>query len=240
MKIRTKLTFQFLGFGAIILLASSIAIYLVSTNYRREDFYSRLLNKAINTAKLLIEVDEIDADLLMRIEKDNPLSLPNEKIIILDYKNKILFSTDEKKILKYDNKLLDQIRLDKEIRYKQDDYEVLGYLFTSKYDRFTVIAGAKDIYGLNKISNLKEVLFYVDIISLILLLCAGWIFSGKALNPISRIIDDVNKISESRLDLRLNEGNRKDELEQLAHTFNKMLGNLEVASPYRYNNLIPI
>lgn len=229
MKIRAKLTLQFLGFAAIILLASSIAIYIFSTNYRRDDFYKRLFYKAVTTAKLLIEVDEIDADLLMRIEKDNPLSLPNEKIVILDYKNNILFSTDEQKIIKYDRMLLNQIRLEGEIRFTQDEYEVLGYLFTSKYDRFTIIAAGSDIYGLNKINNLKKVLLYVDLLSLLLLLCAGWIYSGKALKPVSRIISDVNKISASNLDLRLYEGNKKDELEQLAHTFNKMLGNLEVA-----------
>ncbi len=229
MKIRTRLTLQFLGFTALILLASSIAIYVISSNYRREDFYNRLLNKSINTAKLRLEVDEIDNNLLMRLEKDNPLSLPNEKIIILDYKNNILFSTDENSVIKYDENLLNQIRLDREVRLKQGEYEVLGYLFTSKYDRFAVIAAANDIYGLSNNRNLLKVLLFVDLLCLLLLLFAGWIFSGKALKPISGIIEEVDRISESNLYLRLNEGNRKDELEQLAHTFNKMLVKLEGA-----------
>jgi signal transduction histidine kinase len=229
MKIREKLTLQFLGFAAFILLSSSIAIYIFSINYRHEDFYRRMLNKANNTSKLLIEVDEIDANLLLRIEKDNPMSLTNEKIIILNYKNKVLFSTDDQHFIKYDQNLIDEIRLEKEVRFDQDKYEVLGYLFTSKYDRFTVIIAAMDIYGYDKIRNLEKVLLIVDALSLLLLLCAGWIYSGKALKPISRIVEDVNKISASSLDLRLDEGKMKDELEVLAHTFNKMLGNLEIA-----------
>ncbi len=229
MKIRTKLTLQFLSFTALILLVSSIAIYIISTKYRHEDFYNRLLNKSINTAQLRLEVDEIDNNLLMRLEKNNPLSLPNEKIIILDYKNNILFSTDENSVIKYDKNLLNQIRLDREVRFKQGEYEVLGYLFTSKYDRFAVIAAASDIYGLRNNRNLLKVLLIVDILSLLFLLLAGWIFSGKALKPISVLIKEVDRISESNLYLRLNEGNREDELEQLAHTFNKMLIKLEVA-----------
>lgn len=229
MKIRTKLTLQFLSFTALILLVSSIAIYIISTKYRHEDFYNRLLNKSINTAQLRLEVDEIDNNLLMRLEKNNPLSLPNEKIIILDYKNNILFSTDENSVIKYDKNLLNQIRLDREVRFKQGEYEVLGYLFTSKYDRFAVIAAANDIYGLRNNRNLLKVLLIVDILSLLFLLLAGWIFSGKALKPISVLIKEVDRISESNLYLRLNEGNREDELEQLAHTFNKMLIKLEGA-----------
>ncbi|HEY9115642.1 MAG TPA: HAMP domain-containing sensor histidine kinase [Bacteroidales bacterium] len=229
MKIRTKLTIQFILVTAIILLTSSVAIYLFSNNYRIDEFYDRLLGKANNTAKLLLDVDEIDAALLYKIEKDNPMSLPNEKIIIFDYKNDILFSTDEENTIKYDSKLLDRIRLKHEYRFSQDEYNVLGYLFTSKYDHFTIIIAATDIYGLNKIENLQKVLLFVNLLSLVLLLYAGWIYSGRALKPISRIINEVNEISASNLHMRLYQGRSKDELEQLAQTFNKMISSLEIA-----------
>ena len=100
MKIRTRLTIQFLILGGIITILSSLSIYYFSAIYRKDDFYNRLESKANMTARLLIEVDEIDATLLHKIEKDNPLSLPNEKIIIYNNKNEILFSTDDLKNIK--------------------------------------------------------------------------------------------------------------------------------------------
>jgi signal transduction histidine kinase len=229
MNIRSRLTYQFLTIAAMIILASSVAIYLLSVNYRRIDFYERLQKKADITAKILIDVDEVDATTLRKIEKDNPMSLPNEKIIIFDFKNKMLFTTDETNVIKFDSQLLNTIRLDKEIRYKQGGYEVLGFLFTGRFDRFVVLAAATDIYGKKRINNLAKILLVVVAISLLLFWYSGWLYAGKALKPVSRIVKEVNEISASSLNLRLHEGQGKDELELLAHTFNNMLEHLEVA-----------
>jgi signal transduction histidine kinase len=51
----------------------------------------------------------------------------------------------------------------------------------------------------------------------------------KMLKPINEIIDRVNKITDSNLNLRLSEGTGKDELAELAITFNNMLERLENA-----------
>jgi signal transduction histidine kinase len=229
MKIRTRLTVQFLILGGIITILTSLAIYYLSASYRKDDFFSRLESKANVTARLLIEVEEIDSTLLQKIERDNPISLPNEKVIIYNYKNDILFSTDEKKVIKTDSLLYDQIRLEGEVRFKQGLYEVIGILYKEKYDRFVVIAGATDIFGLSKMKNLKIVLAIVFIVSLFLYSIAGWFYSGKALQPILKSIGQVEKISIASLNLRLDEGNGIDEIAKLAMTFNKMLERLEEA-----------
>lgn len=227
MNIRTRLTYQFLSIATFIILVSFVAIYFLSRNYRRTDFYERMLKKANITAKLLIEVDEVNTETLYKIERDNPTSLPNEKIIIINYRDSILFSTDDKHILKFDKDLLSRVRLERDVRFRQGEYEVLGFLFTYKYDRFIVLTAATDIYGKKRIANLTKILLLVLSISLLFFWYSGWIYAGKALKPISRIIKEVNEISASSLNLRLHEGSGKDELEQLAHTFNSMLARLE-------------
>ncbi|HNP95934.1 MAG TPA: histidine kinase dimerization/phospho-acceptor domain-containing protein, partial [Cyclobacteriaceae bacterium] len=229
MNIRNKLTLLFIVIVAIIITIASISIYYSSADYRQDDFYSRLMNKAINTAKLLIEVEEVDASLLRRIERDNPLSLPKEKIIIYNYKNEILFSTDEEKELVIDNQLLDKIRLEDQVRFTQGEFEVLGFLFSDEFDRFVVVTGATDIYGLKKLQNLRLILIIVFCASIVVVTIAGFIYSGRALKPISRVVANVQDISISSLDVRLDEGNGKDEIAQLAHTFNEMLERLERA-----------
>jgi signal transduction histidine kinase len=229
MNIRNKLTFLFIVIVAVIITLASISIYYSSADYRQDDFYNRLMNKAINTAKLLIEVEEVNASLLRRIERDNPLSLPKEKIIIYNFKNEILFSTDEQLEIKVTDQLLDKIRLEEEVRFKQGEYEILGFLFSGPYDRFVVITGAVDIYGLNKLQNLRLILIIVFCASIFVVSIAGYIYAGRALQPISRVVSNVNDISISSLNLRVDEGNGKDEIAQLAHTFNEMLDRLESA-----------
>lgn len=229
MNIRTKLTLRFILVTAIIFLLSSVLIYIFSVEYREEDFYSRLYNKANNTAKLLIEVDEVDVALLRKIEQDNPTSLPNEKIVIYNYKDTLLFSTDEDHVIKITKELLNRIRLEDEVRFLQGDYEVLGFLFKARYDRFVVIAAATDIYGFKRLKNLIFILFIVFVISIAVVSVSGWIYAGKALQPIAKVVDQVSEISIASLNLRVDEGNGKDEIARLAQTFNNMLSRLETS-----------
>lgn len=227
MKIRSRLTLQFLLMDGAIMIIMSAAIYFFSSGFRRDDFYNRLENKANITARLLIEVEEIDLDLLKKIETDSPISLPREKIIILDYKNDTLYSSDiNKEIYVYTN-LVNRIRLEGKIKYRQGDYEVLGLLYTERYDRFVVIAAAVDTDGLQKLNYLRMILILVCLTSFLIFSVAGWFFAGKALEPISGVVGQVEEISVANLDLRVNEGNGTDEIARLARTFNNMLERLE-------------
>lgn len=235
MNIRSKITLRFIIIVALIILTAALSIYLFSADYRKEEFYGRLLNKATNTAKLLIEVDEVDATLLRKIERDNPVSLSNERIIIFDYRNNIIFSTDENKVIKIDNALLDQIRLDGDVRYRQGEYEVLGFLFKGPYDRFAVVAAAIDIYGVDKLKNLRTILFTVFILSIVVVSVSGWLFAGRALQPISKVVHQVDEISITSLNLRVDEGNGQDEIAHLAQTFNRMLERLETSFKVQKN-----
>jgi signal transduction histidine kinase len=229
MNIRGKLTLRFISITAVIILIGLLFIYFFSADYRREDFYSRLQSKANNTAKLLIEVDEVNTDLLRRLERDNPISLPDERIIIYNFRDSLLFTTDEDKVIKVDTSLLDQIRLEAEVKFKQGDYEVLGYLFKGQYDRFVVIAAATDIYGHRKLQNLLVILAIVFSATIVIISIAGWFYAGKALQPIANVVNSVDEISITSLNLRVDEGNGKDEIAKLAQRFNSMLSRLESA-----------
>ena len=67
MEIRKKLLYQFITIVALILLVSSLAIYIAFSGIRREEFYDRLDSKSKMVAQMLIEIDEIDAELLKKM-----------------------------------------------------------------------------------------------------------------------------------------------------------------------------
>jgi signal transduction histidine kinase len=235
MQIRDKLTFLFLLIVALILGASSVATYFFSAQYRREEFYERIENKARNVAKLLIEVEEVDAELLRKIEENNPVSLPNEEITIFDYQNLVLYSSEGEQTVEVDESLLNRIRLEGEVRFVFGNQEVLGVLFTDQYDRVVVVASATDIFGYRKLDNLRNVLFIVFGAGLLFTFISGRIFARRTLSPISRVIAQVDAIGISNLSSRVDEGNQTDELAQLAGTFNDMLGRLEEAFKLQKN-----
>lgn len=227
MNIRTKLAIQFVSIVAVIFILASMAIYYFSARYREDDFYKRLHSKSLISTKMLIEVEEVTAEVLAKIEINNPTNLPEERLKIFNYKNELLYSSDKENKLKVTTALLDEIRLNEEVRFREGTAEVLGYHYKDKYDRFVVIISAVDVYGLKKLTNLKWVLTIVFTISIVLIFISGFIYASRALRPINKVIDQVDDISIRSLDLRVNEGNGHDEIARLARKFNDMLGRLE-------------
>jgi len=229
LSIRTRLTFQFTYIVVIILVLFSASIYYFSASYRESEFYTRLEDKAKNTARLLIEVKEVDHDLLKIIDRNTINALFDEKVIIYDFHDMEIYNSLDDDSIHVSKELLDNIRLKKNIRYHEGEYEVVGLLYTDKYDRFVVIASALDKYGKSKLNNLKWILIIGFFISIALTILIGRIYAYRALKPMSDVVKEVDKITISSLGMRVNEGNGTDEIAQLAITFNKMLMRLESA-----------
>jgi len=227
--IRTRLTLQFTAIVGIILVFFSLSILYFSSTFRESEFYSRLENKALTTAQLLINVKEVDHDLLKIIDRNTINALYSEKVVIYDYLNNQIYNSLDDDSINVSKELLDKIRLEKNITYHQGNYEVIGLLYADKYDRFVVIASALDRYGRSKLNNLKWILIIGCFTSIGITIFIGRIYAGKALQPMSNVVKQVEKIKLSSLNLRVDEGNGTDEIAQLAITFNKVLERLQSA-----------
>ncbi len=229
MSIRNKLILLFVSIVALILTGTSVAVYFFSAYNREEEFYKRLENKARITAKLLIEVDEVTPEVLKRIEKDNPTSLPNEEIKIYDGRNNVLYTSDKEEFLRILPSTLNQVRARHVVRFRQDEYECLAFLYADRFGEFVVVAGAIDQYGNQKLANLRTILLVVAGIAILIILVSGYFYVSKALQPIAKVIHEVDDISATSLHRRLEEGDSHDEFSKLARTFNQMLARLEQA-----------
>lgn len=184
---------------------------------------------------MLLAIDEIDKELLAKIEQNNPLSLPNEKIVIYDFQNNIIYSTDSENVLQINASTINKARLNGNIRYTQEPYEVFGAFYAGNFDRIVVFAAATDIFGFSKLEYLRLIMLVVFITSLIVVYFAGKIFSARALKPISNLIKQVDSIGISNLSQRVDQGTENDELASLARTFNGMLERLDSAFKIQKN-----
>ncbi len=229
MNIKTRLIYRFVIMVSSIWTIASLTIYFSSAKYRKEEFYRRLEARSSTAAKLLIEFEEVDAELLLKIESANPIKLPGERISIYNYKNEEIFSTDTENTIEVDNELLDRIRLEESVKWNIGPIEVLGILYTENLDRFVVISAAHDVFGKAKLTNLRTILLFVFVGSILVVLVLGRIYAKKALHPISEVVDEVNTIGVQNIDKRISIGNGQDEIAVLGITFNKMLDRLEYA-----------
>jgi two-component system sensor histidine kinase ArlS len=230
MQIRTRLTLQFALLVGGILIAFSILIYTLSANYRKQEFTQRLKERAINTAKLLIDVKEINDNLLRIIDSSNYSALLGDEVVVFDYfkKSRIYMNVDSSTLV-ISEELLSKIRNNEEFTFKQGNREAIGLLYSNDLRRFVVIASAVDTYGITKLNNLLIVLLIGLVGSIILTLLTGMFFARQSLRPISEVITQVSTISGSNLEQRVDEGNGTDEIAHLAITFNKMLDRIEKA-----------
>lgn len=217
------------------MIIASVAIYFSSARFREDDFHNLLRSKAISTATLLFSTNKADADRVLKNEKNAMGNLQNEKIIIINYNNDVVYSSDDKGEIQIKNSVLEQIRLGYKVTYRLGSYDVIGTLFFTTYDRFVILAAASDAEGYLHLEKLGLILIVVCLISLLLFYIAGWFYSGRALKPISAVVNKVEEISITSLNLRVYEGNGSDEIGRLAHTFNKMLERLETSFAMQKN-----
>lgn len=229
MQIRTRLTLQFLMTGGLILIIASVFIYYFSSNYRKEEFNSRLKDRALGIANLLFVEYEVDASRARKGEYINPVNLHDEKIIILNSQFDTIYNTDLKNEIKVDKNIIQKISTGYNLSGKQEKYDVIGFVYFTNYDMFIIINAANDIEGKFHLEKLSGILVGAFIISLCLFFLIGWFASGKAIKPVSDIVNKIEEVSASSLNLRLYEPKTNNEIGRLAKAFNKMLKRLEIS-----------
>lgn len=231
MNIRAKLTLRFSIIVATILIVFSAAVYFLSSEYRREEFYTRLESRAITTARLFVQVQEVDQKLLRIIDQNSIHALFQEKVLIFDYKDSLLYSSLDDLNVGYSAELLNRIRHEKIIHYNKDEIETAGLVFPEFSDQrpVVVISSAYDKYGRSKLDNLRDVLLAGLVLGIGIIVMAGRFFAGQMLAPLARMNAQVSEITAGNLDRRIEEGNRRDEIAQLAMNFNQMLQRIETA-----------
>ncbi|GAA4397552.1 HAMP domain-containing sensor histidine kinase [Nibrella viscosa] len=229
MQIKTRIALQFSCIVVTILVTFSLVIYFTSATYRQEEFYDRLKSKALTTVRYLLEVNEIDEDLLRIIDENSLTALINEKVLIFDEQNRLIYSSAGDEVVTYPKGILNEVREEKDIETVYNDMELAGFLYEEQHRSVVVLAMAYDRFGKSKLRNLRNTLGWGLLVGLSVTVGLGIFFAGQSLRPISKINEQISTITARNLRNRLDEGNRQDEIAQLAINFNQVLQRLEQA-----------
>lgn len=226
MNIKSKLSFQFMLIVTGILLVFSVFVYYFSYSSQLNKFRENLIDSAKNTAILLINVVEVDSSLLKKIHQST-ISWEKEEIALTDSAYKIIYSNN---IQYLSDQAMRSNSTNSNISYfsiADKDGVFYKHIFNNRV--YNVFVMAFDKSRTENLSELRKILFWSTLFSIWLSVFFSYFFSKKAIKPISQIIKSVKEINSLKLSNRLNEGNRKDEIAQLAITFNEMLSDLEIA-----------
>ena len=227
MKIRTRLTVLFTFFTATILLAFAFIIYHTDNVNREKEFYSLLKKEAVTKANLILNA-QVEPQTLQDIYRSNRQILNEVEVAIYDTEFNLLYhDAMDIDFVKETQEMIDEIKLKNEIMFYQDDWQVVGLQYPFRDKVYIVTAAAYDQYGFNKLNSLRNNMIVVFVISVLFIYLAGLYFAKKAFDPVKEMVKKVKRISATNLDFRLAAKGSRDELSELANTFNEMLNRLE-------------
>lgn len=209
-------------------LASTL-IFVLYSNFRKEEFRDRLEIKALSNIKLLVNVKEVDDQLLKIIDQNSINQLYDEKTLVFDSNFKLIYSSIDDAKINWSVEDLKYLRKHKTFFKQQGDYEVYGVFYDTKDRDFYALISATDDYGKRKLLFLR----YTLIISYIFFTCICWVLTSfmvkKAMSPLNIFHQKIKNINENNLDTRVASKNNKNEIDLIANEFNFMMDRIEVS-----------
>lgn len=227
MQIKTRLTLLFTLITATILLIFAAVIYYSAKESREREFYTLLRKEAYTKVNLFLDA-QVDKKTLQEIYLNNRKILNEVEVAIYGTDFHLLYhDAVELDFVKETPEMLQEIRRKNSIDFYQDEWQVIGIVYPYAGQNYIVTAAAYDQYGYTKLEHLLKTISLGFILSIIIIYIAGRFFSRRVFAPVNAMTEKARSISANNLDLRLESNNDKDELSQLANTFNEMLDRLE-------------
>ena len=209
-------------------LASTV-IFVLYSNFRKEEFRDRLEIKALSNIKLLVNVKEVDDQLLKMIDQNSINKLYDEKTLVFDSQFKLIYSSIDDAKINWSVDDLKYLKKHKTFFKQQGDYEVYGVFYDTKDKDFYALISATDDYGKRKLLFLR----YTLVISYIFFTCLCWVLTSfmvkKAMNPLGLFHQKIKNINENNLDTRIKSKSNKNEIDLIANEFNFMMDRIEIS-----------
>lgn len=235
MKIQTQTAILFTVLAAAVILLLNIIIYYVATRDTANDFKKRLELRVIVASKIHFEKDTTSSAAYTELRQQYLEVLPNER----EYLVKIDKQKDSLLIpagLRLPPSFFKEVRkADTTVYYNRDGVYYAGILHSSGTDDYIVVKSAVNLYGLQALKNLRQILLIALVGKIILVFTISFFFSRKAFKPVRDIIARVKSIGVENLSMRLEEKKGKDEIAELSKTFNRMLDRLQTSFDIQNN-----
>jgi signal transduction histidine kinase len=214
-----------------ILLSSLYFIFYEFKKMNEDELYTTLRSKALMTAEMILH-DEDKLNTIVEPENTNSALLPFDD-------NVVIFNKEWEKVFSFNQDVANVSKPiinenESEIHGKNGDSYTIGIRFVSKKGNpYFIVAESK--INTYQVENLRNILIWTFFIIIILVAIGGWLFSGQALAPVSKIVAQVDNILPKNLESRLSAPKSNDEIGKLVATFNNLLERIQSAFTMQKN-----
>ncbi len=228
MSLRLRFALLFTIFVAIVLLISSVTIYILYFNYRQADFYELVKSEGLEfydfVTKIATPKNKISSK---NVQMLHETILWDETLLLIDSTGKVIDKIPDTLSYSIKPAFLNHIKKIGEHRYldNQRQYVAMYIPQTHHY----IIASGVDVVGMNKLADLRIILTTVFLGGLLITALFSFFFVNGALKPLRLLSTQMKYTTEQNLNKRLPERKTHDELWQIAQNFNEMLSRLNKA-----------
>jgi signal transduction histidine kinase len=225
MKIKDRLALYFTLISTLTLLCVLAVVYFTFEKVMESEFFDRLTDRTMVTAKLYLKADEISNDALAKVRAQYLEKLNGEIIRIYNERNNPTFIGDDQQF--WTSETINMVRQQGRIRFKDGERQVVGIFYKDNQGDFVIIASAIDHATEIRVRKLLKVMIAVFIVIFLGLLISGRWIAERILSPLNVFIEQVKLIKSSNLHFRVEEGKNKDEITLLSQNFNNLMEHLE-------------
>jgi signal transduction histidine kinase len=229
MTIRNKLALRFMLLASLILGGAFVIVYMMSSRYRIEEFRERIHDRGVNTANIFLKMGDVDRSFISDMEMRNPTLVPSEAIRIYNAADQLLYSSGNWRLQEVTPAVIQQVRAQDEIVDLEKGGEAIGFEYAGKGDPLVILISGIDRFGRSKLNNLGQVMLVTFGFGVLITFLIGRVYAERALHPIQDLVSQVKNIHAGNLLQRVELGKEKDEIWQLAVSFNELLDRLERA-----------
>lgn len=226
MRIQNKLVAIYSFVFGIILLFFILGIYIPYVQAIHDDYFDRLHLRGVAKVDLL-DGETVSGDVLHLIYQNTPGDYEPHVTI---YTNQGDLVYRDKRVMpesRHHSAMMERLLKDHRIDWWSGKWQTDGFYIEGSKANYLVFVTGYDNYGLGHLRHMQWILFIAYLFAMMLVVFTVRLFAAQAFRPVSAMIAQAGAITSSNLEVRLNEGNKKDELAMLAITFNHMLDQLE-------------
>ncbi|MBC9928751.1 HAMP domain-containing sensor histidine kinase [Chitinophaga qingshengii] len=226
MKIKYKIALYYTISASLMLIAFAVLAYYFSSKSRRAEYLERLEYRARSIANVIIEDGNVKVDLLRKLDRTTFQDLYKETILVYDPNYDLLYSNLKDTTIRTHRSLLDYIKQNKLYSNVKNSGEQVGVYYTEGDVSVIVIVSSFDKYGFQNLQNLRQILLIELITAVAILVGVGYFFARKMVQPIDRLVQQVDNINASNMQDAQVAVKGKDEIATLGANFNTMLQRL--------------
>ena len=237
--VRSRLTLWYTGTLALVLIIFSLGVYLTASNllHKRTDIGIQTTIEGISRM-LILEFEEGESETEAVYSALNEHYYPDHAAAIFDMQGRLLeekASPDglhaelpDDRLLPADDEIL-FFNVTGRINDREEEVRVAARLVTpvNENGSYLIVVSHQLASVSRELKGLRLILLIATLAALLPAGFGGWLLARRSLAPVLEMSNSARRIGAENLEQRLPIANPRDELGQMASTFNELLARLQ-------------